>query len=652
MTVHLRGGDASIVVAGLEVRHWGSALSEKSVTALADWPGAALLPLQANGHQGRPGLRGHRDGRTWSPSFEPTGDGRGQDEHSELTWWTEFDLHPSGILRLRHGLRNDGATGYRLDELIPILPLPARATELLDFTGRWGKERQPQRQPLNQGSRVRESRRGRPGHDSAYLLAAGTPGFSFDSGEVWAVHLGWSGNQTYFAERLPSGDAFFGAGELLLPGELELAPGEEYRTPWLYAAYSAHGLNGISAAFHEFLRPAKHRPVVVNTWEATYFDHDLTKLRRLAERAAQVGVERFVLDDGWFRGRRDDTAGLGDWYVDDDVWPEGLEPLISHVRALGMDLGLWVEPEMVNADSDLFRAHPDWVLHAADRLPPEWRHQQVLDLSLEDVYAYLLDRLDALLSEYDIAYLKWDHNRDLVEPGHFGRAAVHAQTSATYRLIDELRSRHPQTEIESCASGGARVDLGILERTDRVWTSDSNDALERRTIQRYTNLLLPLELTGAHVGPPRTHVTGRTHGLGFRAGTALFGSFGVEWDLTEVPEEELDELATWIARYKRFRPLLHSGRLIQTDHPDPAAQVTVVLGEHEALVSYAQLDTSLAERPAPVRIPGLKADARYRVEGEGCEPVEYPGQLLSEIGLRLPRMDPETLIVLHVTEVS
>ncbi|MDM4777904.1 alpha-galactosidase, partial [Micromonospora sp. b486] len=271
--------------------------------------------------------------------------------------------------------------------------------------------------------------------------------------------------------------------------------------------------------------------MTLNVWEAVYFGHELDRLRALADAAAEVGVERFVLDDGWFRGRRHDQAGLGDWWVDGEVWPDGLQPLIDHVRGHGMQFGLWVEPEMVNPDSDLFRAHPEWVLQAPGRLPPPWRHQQALDLVNPDAYAYLLERLDAVLGEHDgIAYLKWDHNRDLTEAGHAGRPGVHAQTLAVYRLLDELRARHPGVEIESCSSGGARVDLEILRRTDRVWASDCNDALERLSIQRWTGLLLPPELVGTHIGPERSHTTHRVHDLSFRAVTALFGHHGIEWE--------------------------------------------------------------------------------------------------------------------------
>src|SRR5829696_9194 len=269
-----------------------------------------------------------------------------------------------------------------------------------------------------------------------------------------------------------------------------------------------------------------------------------------------------------------------------------------------MEFGLWVEPEMVNPDSDLARAHPDWVLPG-----PPWRNQQALDITIPDAHAYVLERLDALLTEYDIAFLKWDHNRDLVTPAH-------AQTLATYRLLEELRARHPGVEIESCSSGGARVDLGILARTDRVWASDTNDALERQTIQAWTQLLLPPELVGSHVGPPRSHTTGRTHDLSLRCATALFGHFGIEWDIASAGERERAGLAEAIALYKRVRGLLHSGEVVRADHPDPAALVHgVVAADHsEALFAYVQLAASDDEAPGAIRIVGLDPERVYRVE--------------------------------------
>ena len=701
--LHLRTDDVSFVVdargPGLPaVVHWGAPLGELDQPGLANLVRAterpvahnaldapapfSLLPQAGLGHPGRPGLSGHRGGSAWSPVFaldRVTGDERSAvfeavDKHAELSLVTEIELTGCGLLRLRHRLRNDGTDEYTVDGLEVSVPVPARAQELLDFTGRHCRERAPQRHPFAFGSWVRENRRGRTGHDASLQLVAGTGGFGFGHGEVWALHVAWSGNHVTYAERVVEGRSVLGGGELLLPGEVVLAPGEEYATPWCYAAYSPHGLDGVSSGFHGWLRsrpehPRSERPVVLNTWEAVYFDHDLDRLRGLADVAARVGVERFVLDDGWFRHRRDDTAGLGDWYVDEQVWPEGLHPLADHVRGLGMQFGLWVEPEMINPDSDLYRAHPDWALApGSGELPPPSRHQQVLDLVNPDAFAHILERLDALLAEYPIDYLKWDHNRDLVAAGHAGRAGVRAQTLALYRLLDELRARHPGVEIESCSSGGGRIDLEVLQRTDRVWTSDCNDALERQTIQRWTGQLLPPELMGTHVGPPRAHSTGRTHDLSFRVAAALFGHFGIEWDISSATEEEQAGLASAIELYKDVRGLVHSGRFVRVDHPDPTAYLHGVVAQDrsEALFCYALLATSTAATAPPMRLPWLEPDRTYRVEvvdpagaarltqrtaQEWWEAGEIvlTGRALAEVGLQPPVLEPEQALLLRVT---
>jgi alpha-galactosidase len=548
---------------------------------------------------------------------------------------------------------------------------------LLDLTGKHVRERSPQRLPFGFGSWAREQRRGRPGHDSPLMLVAGTAGFGFRHGEVWAVHLAWSGDSTTYAERLPEGWSAIGGGELLQAGELLLEPGEQYAAPWLYAAYSDHGLDGITNSLVQDLRdrphhPATPRPVVLNTWEAVYFNHNVDRLTELADVAAHVGVERFVLDDGWFGSRRTDRAGLGDWYVSPDVWPEGLKPLVDHVTKLGMQFGLWVEPEMVNPDSDLARAHPDWILAAPGRVPPPARSQQVLDVANPLVSKYLLERLDALLSEYDIGYLKWDHNRDVVDPATSAysprRPGVHAQTVALYALIDELRRRHPSLEIESCAGGGGRVDLEILQRTERIWGSDCNDPLERQHIQRWTGLLTPPELIGAHVGPPRAHTTGRFASLSFRAGTALFGHFGIEWDLTTTSTAERAQLAAWISTYQKFRSLLHTGTIVRADSVDHAMLVHGVVSEdaHEALFAVVQLGTTAWATPPPIRLPGLDGNCEYRVQPVlpgnkpmmmGVQPpnwwlqhsVTLPGSALGDIGLPGLLLAPEQLALLHIS---
>jgi alpha-galactosidase len=680
------------------VLHWGADLGElpaAATTALAlasdsgpvpsglDVPVVlSVLPEQSAGWPGTPGLTGHRDGTHFSTAFEVSavdvkGNAvtvRASDPAARLGLRLDIEMTGSGLVRQRASVVNSGDDVWTLDGLLLALPVPARATEVLDFTGRHLRERSPQRTPLGFGTHLRENRRGRTGFDAPTILVAGEPGFGFGSGAVWGLHVAWSGNHRTLVERQPIGVTVLGGGELLLAGEVRLPPGGEYESPWLYFSH-ADGLDAMSARFHRFMRsrpvhPRTPRPVTLNTWEAVYFDHRLDRLAALADVAAEMGVERFVLDDGWFRHRRNDRAGLGDWYVDEDVWPDGLHPLVNHVRGLGMQFGLWVEPEMINPDSDLARAHPDWILAPGpSRLPPPARHQQVLDVGNPDAYAYLLERLDALLTEYDIGYLKWDHNRDLVEAGSAGRAGVHAQTLAAYRLLASLKERHPGVEIESCSSGGGRIDLGVLEHTDRVWVSDTNDALERQRIQRFTGLLLPPELMGTHVGPPHSHTTGRVHGLDFRAGTALFGHFGIEWDIFAATPAERERLAEWVALYREVRPLLHSGDVVRGDHPDPALWVHGVVApdRDRALYALVQLATSVHAPAGRVLLPGLDPSATYRVAplapatvvegGRGAPPwwatgVDLPGRVLAEVGVQAPTLRPEHLVLLGAHRVA
>ncbi len=646
-----------------------------------------LLPQASSGWRGRPGLRGHRmaDGR---PGTDFSARLRIADVHSDgtsavitasdpdcgLRVVSMLTLHDGGLLEVQHTLTNDGGTDYALAELAAVLPVGPEGTEILDLTGRWCRERHPQRRPVQQGCWLRSGRHGRTGHDSALLLAVGSAGFGNRHGKVWAVHFAWSGDQEAYVDSVADGRTVIGASELLGSGEMVLAPGESYATPALFAAYSDRGLDDVSEAFYAWFRaraqhPASPRPVVLNTWEAVYFNHDLGVLTELAAAAADLGVERFVLDDGWFRHRRDDHAGLGDWYVDSGIWPEGLHPLIDAVTSRGMEFGLWVEPEMLNVDSDTARAHPDWIAGPAaegGRLPAEWRHQQVLDLVNPHAWQYIYDRMDALLTEYPISYLKWDQNRDLLEMGHAGRPSVHEQTLAAYRLFDALKAAHPGVEIESCSSGGARVDLGILERTDRIWASDCNDALERQTIQRWTGMVVPPELVGSHIGPATSHTTARTHELSFRAITALFGHFGLEWDVRSLAGTEREELRGFIALYKKHRALIHGGRMVRADLPDPALLLHgVVAGDAtEALFALVAVSTSYSEQPGRVCIPGLAADLTYRVEliypaAGGAFIQSAPpawlaggavasGRFLAEVGLPMPILNPEHAIVLHI----
>ena len=720
--VHLAASGVSVLLDVTDGRvpaiaHWGRALGalgpegmdalcEATVPPvpqnLVDVPvRVGLLPQVSDGWLGRPGLAGSRpDGSGWTPRLitrglrvegTPLADAHAEtgaaqveidleDPEEGLAVLLELELLPTGLLRLRARLTNTGTDPYRLDELTLSLPVPATADELLDFAGRWTKERTPQRRAFTVGTHLRENRRGRTGADSAHLLHAGRPGFGFREGEVWAVHTAFSGNHRHLAERTSSDQRLLGGGELLLPGEVALEQGGTYEGPWLYASYG-DGLDQVAARFHRHLRSRPHhvdarRPVTLNVWEAVYFDHDLERLTDLADRAAALGVERFVLDDGWFGSRRDDTSGLGDWVVSPEAWPDGLGPLIDHVRAHGMEFGIWFEPEMVSEDSDVARAHPEWIMAPSpERMPLRSRNQQVLNLSIPEAYAHVRDQMLALLGAHEIGYIKWDQNRDLLESATraTGRAAVHDQTRAAYRLMDELRAAHPGLEIEACASGGARVDLGVLEHTDRVWVSDCIDPLERQQMHRWTSQLIPLELMGSHIASGRSHTTGRLHTLGFRAHSALMGHLGIEWDLAAASEEELAELTAWITLYKERRELLFTGDLVRADRGEsPLWLQGVVSSERDealfALSAVGRADT--AQHPRLV-LPGLDPAAAYRVrallpsgppshltpppwlarvlEADGAV---LPGAALAVAGLAAPLLDPEQGLLLSLTRES
>jgi alpha-galactosidase len=696
--IHLRAGGVSVVIDTSDgqlpiLAYWGAdlgAVAAEQVAGLVratrpaqgDSPfdtatGIRMMPQYAAAWTGRPGLEGSRGGRDWSTDFTTSGrrvetqpDGgallveHAHDAAAALDLVLELALLPTGLVRVRATVTNTGDDDYALGGIRLALPVPSEAEEILDFTGRHTRERIPQRRAFTVGLHSREARTGRPGLDAAYVLAAGRAGFGFRSGEVWGVHVAWSGNQAVYAERLYNGARLLGGGELLDHGEVALAPGEGYRSPWLYGSYG-NGLDELAGRFHRFLRshpahPTTPRPVVLNTWEAVYMRHDLDTLTQLADRGATVGVERFVLDDGWFAARRDDRRSLGDWTVSTEIWPAGLHALIDHVHGLDMEFGLWVEPEMVNLDSDLARAHPEWIFSAGGRTGLESRNQHVLDLGHEGAYRHVHDSLEALLSEYDICYLKWDHNRFLSDAGHtpHGEPGVHRHTLAVYRLMDELRAAHPGLEIESCAGGGGRIDLGMMERVQRVWPSDCIDPLERQQIIRYTQLLLPPELIGTHVGSAHSHTTMRHHDLSFRGATAIWGHMGIECNLTTLDPAELDALARWVEFHKQVRGLLHTGTVVNADHPDPAIWASGVVSQdqREALFGITAVSRSITWPPGRMRLPGLEADRVYSVSVEPISAgamdqrlrpewtrseVKLTGRILARTGVELLPIPPE-----------
>lgn len=683
--------------------HWGDALGADPVRAAREIVATAvpavmnsapdaprvfsLLPTEAEGWSGSPGLAGHAGGRATTPRLtlrSVDGDDAAVtftlvDPGIRLTITLRYAMDRHGVLEASGVIERDAAAPaepYDLASLLLLVPIPARADEILDFTGRWSRERQPQRTPVRDGTHRRTTRRGRPGHDASFVTVVGAEGFGFRHGEVWAAHVAWSGDQESLVERLPEGagalTSALGGGELLRAGEVRLAPGERYESPAVVFAWSNRGLDGLSERLHGHVRdfaghPATPRPLVLNTWEAVYFDHDPARLTELARTAASVGVERFVLDDGWFQGRRDDHSSLGDWQVDGEVWPEGLQAISSVVHGLGMQFGLWFEPEMVSPDSNLAREHPDWILGPRE-LPLTWRHQQVLDLANPDAYAYILESMSALIAEVGIDFVKWDHNRDLLEAARDGAPMVHEQTVALYALLDELLRRHPALEIETCASGGGRIDLGMLRRTHRVWTSDTNDPIERQRIQRWTGLLVPPELIGSHLGPAESHTTHRVSSLAFGMATALFGHSGIEWDLAGCSAAELDEIRRWTALYRDTRDLLATGITVRADlDADRMLHGVVSPDRARALFAWVALGTTPIAHSSRVQLPGLDPSFDYRVAVSGdasrhevADPawmlaggeVVLSGAVLSGAGLPLPVLNPGQALLLHLERVG
>jgi alpha-galactosidase len=403
-------------------------------------------------------------------------------------------------------------------------------------------------------------------------------------------------------------------------------------------------------------------------WEAVYFDHNEISIRKMVDKAAEIGVERVVLDDGWFGSRRNDRAGLGDWVVSKQAWPNGLNPIIKYINDKGIEFGLWFEGEMINRDSDLYRAHPDWILQEPGRLPIEGRFQQVLDLTKEGAYNHVLSQIDAVLTEHNIAYIKWDHNRHLSDPISDGRPIVRKQTEAIYRMFDELKKLHPGLEIESCSSGGGRIDLGMIEHADRFWTSDQNDPLERQQIQRWTGLVIPPEFLGTHVGPTVGHQTHRTHSLSFRTLNALFGHAGIEWNITEADANETKVLKAYVAFYKKHRDLLHSGTVVRSDEIIGNAHLygTVALDRKEAIFTYMQLSSLDNFGPLLTTFDGLEKEITYQVtmieelsttdftqrQAPGWWPtIQLTGDQLAHIGLQLPILKPESGLLFHFRAV-
>ena len=508
---------------------------------------------------------------------------------------------------------------------------PGRSYRLHYLTGRWAGEWQLQSENLQIGKRVIESRRGSTGNDANPWFAIDRVGETDEShGPVWFGELGWSGSWRFTIERTSSDQCRVIGGLNPFDFSYRLAPGESLETPPFFAGFTDAGLGAASQILHRFqleqVLPgsphARPRPVLYNSWEATEFNVDEAGQMALAEKAARLGVERFVVDDGWFGQRNNDHAGLGDWYVNPQKFPHGLKPLIDRIHSLGMDFGLWVEPEMVNPDSDLYRKHPDWVMNFPERPRTEGRNQLVLNLARDDVKEYILSWLDRLVSENDIALLKWDYNRNWSEPG-WPEAPLTDQQKIwvryiqnLYEIIDRLRSKHPRLEIEGCSGGGARVDLGMLRRVDQVWPSDNTDALDRQTIQYGFTEAYTAHVMMAWVTDVPNGINGRVTPLAFRFLVAMTGSLGIGGNLNKWTGADMSVATKMVAFYKQIRATVQDGKLYRLGAPMESnlSAMEYISEDSQQIVVLAFLHSQQFGQSMPLlHLQGLAEDAMYAV---------------------------------------
>jgi alpha-galactosidase len=636
---------------------------------LDEHPDLSLCPEASRSFPGQAGLVvSDENGRPLLPRFTLSHAEKDEsrlvftcrDDALHLTYVAEIACDPdTHMLTLR--ARLDAEKPLRLHWLAaPVLPAPQHSSKLIEVAGRWCGEFQLNHVPWAAGARLRESRTGRSGHEDFPAVLIPCCHASNMVGEAYGFHYGWSGGHRMVVEELPNGRRQVQFGHAT---GIETSPGTSFRTAPLYAVYSDTGLNGCAVSFQRHVRdrivpwtqPARPRPVHYNCWEAVYFQHDIETLKEIATRAANLGAERFVLDDGWFGQRDDDTSSLGDWDVDARKYPDGLTPLINHVQGLGMGFGLWFEPEMVNSDSVLHAKHPDWVLGPEDQI--KGRNQKVLDMARPEVRDYLYDKVAALLRSNAIEYIKWDHNRVLPAPDA-------TQTRGTYALIDQLRAAFPRVEIESCASGGGRADFGMLERTQRVWLSDSNDALERLKMQHNAALFLPAAVTGSHVGPRHCHTSGRVLDIEFRAWVAAQRHMGFEMDPRELTTHEAAVLAEVTSWWKANRDWLCDADVLLLDSTDPSvvAEQHIDRAATRFVLFSGRIDVSSQTSPRPLCLAQLDPQARYRVSLRNRASASHlsraalalkegdltlSGAALMSAGLRLPWSMPQSIWVLE-----
>lgn len=549
--------------------------------------------------------------------------------------YTIFENLPVIIRNTRFA--HEGESSIVLERAMSLnLDLPDDRYEMVELTGAWARERYVKTAPLHEGIQAIYSMRGHSSHQFNPFFALKRPETTEDAGEAIGISLVYSGN--FLGQTAVD---TFGVARAMIGIHPEgfswtLKKGETFQTPEAVLVYSGEGLGKMSRTFHRLYRKRlargywrdRVRPVVINNWEATFMNFTEEKILKFAETARQLGVEMMVLDDGWFGHRDDDTSSLGDWYPDLKKLPQGIRGLAEKIENMGMKFGLWIEPEMVNKDSRLYEEHPDWVIRVPYREACHGRNQFVLDFSKEEVVDYIGDQISGILRNAPVSYIKWDMNRSISEAFSQGRKAeeqgklFHRHILGVYRLYERLTSEFPEVLFESCASGGARFDPGMLYYAPQCWTSDNTDAVERLRIQYGTSFVYPLSSMGCHVSETPNQQTFRNTPLSTRAETAYFGCFGYEMDLDTLTEEEKEEVKEQIQYYKRIRKLVMDGtfyRLISPFEGDEAAWMVVSEDKRHALAGYYRMRQPANAPLKRLTLKGLDPDVRYQIRETGLE---------------------------------
>ncbi len=508
------------------------------------------------------------------------------------------------------------------------------AWEMVQLNGAWSRERHVTTMPLRPGIQSVYSMRGHSSAQFNPFLALKRKECTETQGECMGFTLLYSGSflagvevDNYHVSRVQIGihpDCF----------EWTLQQGESFETPEAVYVYSEDGLNGMSQAFHTLFNRhlvrgkyrMKERPILINNWEATYFDFDEEKIVRIAETAAQAGIELFVLDDGWFGNRNDDHRGLGDWYVNLQKLPHGISGLSQRIHSLGMQFGLWIEPEMVNRDSNLYRTHPEWVMVDPDYVPCHGRNQYVLDFSRKEVVDYIFKCLDQVLDGADVNYIKWDMNRTMSEVYSRSHSSLqqgrvmHEYILGVYDLYERLIQKYPDILFESCASGGGRFDAGMLYYAPQAWTSDNSDAVERLKIQYGTSYVYPPSCMGAHVSAVPNHQVFRNTPFNTRANTASYGAFGYELDLSKLTEDELEQVRQQVTFMKKYRSVFQYGTFYRLSSPfesNETVWMSVSQDQKTAIVGYYRVLNEVNVGYRRIRLKGLNPDEQYRISMDG-----------------------------------